>query len=174
MNLIVDLHIHSHYSRATSKNMNIASMYKWGKIKGINVIGTGDFTHPEWFLELNKKLEPAEPGLFKLKDKYIKEIEDEIPESCRDNLIRFILTVEISNIYSKNDKVRKVHNVVIAPSFKIASKINFELSKIGNLKADGRPILGLDSKKLLQISIDASDEAYFIPAHILPGFAIAE
>jgi len=173
MELIVDLHLHSHYSRATSKDMNISSMYKWGKIKGINIIGTGDFTHPEWFAELQKKLEPAEPGLFKLKEKYAKEENKQIPASCKDNLIRFILTVEISCIYSKNEKVRKVHNVVIAPSFEVASEINSRLAEIGNLKADGRPILGLDSKKLLQITLDSSPDAYFIPAHIwTPWFSM--
>ncbi len=173
MELIVDLHLHSHYSRATSPDMNIASMYKWGKIKGINVIGTGDFTHPEWYKELREKLEPAEPGLFKLKEEYAKEQDKEIPESCKNNLIRFILTVEISNIYKKYDVVRKLHNVVIAPDFETVSEINTRLGKIGNIKSDGRPILGMDSKDLLKIAYESSPDAYFIPAHIwTPWFAM--
>jgi len=173
MQLIVDLHIHSHYSRATSKDMNIESLYKWGKIKGINIIGTGDFTHPLWFKELQDKLEPAEKGLFKLKDEFAKEIDATLPESIRKNLIRFVLTVEISNIYSKNEKVRKVHNLLIAPSFEAVSQISTRLSEIGNLKADGRPILGLDSKKLLQISLETDPDNFFIPAHIwTPWFAM--
>lgn len=173
MELIVDLHLHSHYSRATSPDMNIASMYKWGKIKGINVIGTGDFTHPQWYKELREKLEPAEPGLFKLKEEHAKEQDKEIPESCRNNLIRFILTVEISNIYKKYDVVRKLHNVVIAPDFETVSEINTRLGKIGNIKSDGRPILGMDSKDLLKIAYESSPDAYFIPAHIwTPWFAM--
>ena len=173
MQLIVDLHIHSHYSRACSKEMNIASLYKWGKIKGINIIGTGDFTHPEWFAEIRKKLEPAEPGLFKLKSKYAKEQDKLIPQSCSKNLIRFILTVEISNIYSKLGKVRKLHNLIIVPDFATVSYINSELAKIGNLKADGRPILGLDSKQLLKISLNSNPQSFFIPAHIwTPWFAM--
>jgi uncharacterized protein (TIGR00375 family) len=153
--------------------MNISSLYKWGKIKGINVIGTGDFTHPEWYKELSEKLEPAEPGLFRLKEEFAKEEDKSIPDSCKENLIRFILTVEISNIYSKNEKVRKLHNVVIAPDFKIAAEINNRLSKIGNLKADGRPILGMDSKDLVKITYEASPDAFFFPAHIwTPWFAM--
>ncbi len=101
MEFIADFHIHSHYSRSTSPQMNVAGITKWGKIKGIQLIGTGDFTHPQWFLELQEKLEPAEPGLFKLKDKYYKEISPQIPSSCQTEM-RFMLTAEISTIYSKN------------------------------------------------------------------------
>lgn len=171
--LIVDLHIHSHYSRATSKEMNIAALYRWGKIKGINIIGTGDFTHPAWFAELQEKLEPAEPGLFKLKDVYAQEQDALLPQSCQDKLIRFILTVEISNIYKKHDQVRKLHNVVIVPSFQVAATINSALQRIGNLKADGRPILGMDSQDLLKLTVDSHPDSLFIPAHIwTPWFAM--
>jgi len=173
MELIVDLHLHSHYSRATSPNMNLESIYSWGKIKGINIIGTGDFTHPSWFLEIEQKLEPAEPGLFKLKEKYSKNLDKNLPESIRNNLMRFILTVEISNIYKRHDKVRRVHNVVVVPSLKAASFINAKLDTIGNLKSDGRPILGLDSEDLLKITLESSEESMFIPAHIwTPWFAM--
>ncbi|MBU0576664.1 endonuclease Q family protein [Patescibacteria group bacterium] len=171
--MIVDLHLHSKYSRATSRDMDLEGMYHWGKIKGINVIGTADFTHPEWFSELRDKLQPAEPGLFKLKDEISQKLDSLIPESCRDNSIRFILSVEISNIYSKNDRVRKLHNLVIVPSFEVASYINSELNKIGNLKADGRPILGMDSKELLKITLASDPGSLFIPAHIwTPWFAM--
>jgi len=153
--------------------MDLEGMYHWGKIKGINVIGTADFTHPEWFSELRDKLQPAEPGLFKLKDEISQKLDSLIPESCRDNSIRFILSVEISNIYSKNDRVRKLHNLVIVPSFEVASYINSELNKIGNLKADGRPILGMDSKELLKITLASDPGSLFIPAHIwTPWFAM--
>lgn len=173
MELIVDLHIHSHYSRATSKESTLEGLYRWGKIKGITVIGTGDFTHPQWFEEIQEKLEPAEPGLFKLKEKISKEIDDALPEAIRNQKIRFILTVEISNIYSKGGKVRKLHNLIISPSFETVSKFNARLSKIGNLKADGRPILGLDSKELLKICLETDPDILFIPAHIwTPWFAM--
>jgi len=173
MQLIVDLHIHSQYSRATSKQMNVAQLYKWGKIKGINIIGTGDFTHPAWVKELKEKLEPAENGLFKLKEKYAKEQDALLPESVRGNLIRFILTVEISNIYKKHDKVRKMHNVLVAPSFEAVAEVNSRLDKIGNIKSDGRPILGLDSKELLKISMESDPDSFFFPAHIwTPWFSM--
>ncbi|MBP9759426.1 DNA helicase UvrD, partial [Candidatus Dojkabacteria bacterium] len=127
MELVVDLHIHSHYSRATSRQMNTQDLYRWGKIKGINIIGTGDFTHPKYFAELCEKLEPAEPGLFTLKKEYAETIDAELPKSVKDNLIRFVLTVEISNIYSKGGKVRKLHNVIIVPDFETAAEINNQL-----------------------------------------------
>lgn len=164
--LIVDLHIHSRYSRATSKNCTLESLYYWGKLKGINIIGTGDFTHPDWFAELRDKLEPAEPGLFKLKDVIADDINKTLPASVRDNLIRFVPSVEISAIYSKGGKVRKLHQLIIVPSFTAVSEINARLERIGNLKADGRPILGIDSKELLRLVLDADPDALYIPAHI--------
>lgn len=166
MPLIVDLHIHSHFSRATSKQMNVEDLYRWGKIKGITVMGTGDFTHPKYFAELREKLELAEPGLFRLKPEYAAVQDKLVPASCRAHEIRFVLSVEISTIYSKNGGVRKLHNLVIAPSFDVASSISATLAKIGNLKADGRPILGLDSKELFKITRAADPHTMFIPAHI--------
>lgn len=173
MERIVDLHIHSHYSRATSKNCNFEGLYRWGKLKGINIIGTGDFTHPDWFAEMREQLVPAEPGLFKLKDDTAREIDQTLPPSVRDNTIRFVPSVEISTIYSKGGKVRKLHQLIIVPSFAAVSEINARLERIGNLKADGRPILGLDSKELLRLTLDAEPQALFIPAHIwTPWFGL--
>ena len=172
MKYIADLHIHSHYSRSTSKDMNIVALTKWSQLKGTQVIGTGDFTHPKWFSELREQLEPAEPGLYRLKPKFEKEIQYEVPESCRNNM-RFLLSVEISTIYKKNDRVRKVHSLVNAPSLEAAAKINARLGKIGNIKSDGRPILGLDTKELLKIVLDASEDCMLIPAHAwTPHFAV--
>lgn len=172
MRFIADFHVHSHYSRATSKEMNLVSLTKWGQLKGIEVIGTGDFTHPRWFEEIQEKLEPAEPGLFRLKPQYESEIQAQVPQLCK-NPMRFLLTVEISTIYKKNGRVRKLHNLVFAPSFNAAAKINAELQKIGNLKADGRPILGLDSKRLLEIVLSVSEDCMFIPAHAwTPHFSV--
>lgn len=172
MRFLADFHIHSHYSRATSREMNLVSLSKWGQMKGLTVMGTGDFTHPRWFAELQDKLEPAESGLYRLQPKYEHDIQAQVPTSCQQPL-RFLLTVEISCIYSKNDWVRKMHCLVVAPSLQVASTINTALQKIGNLKADGRPILGLDAKTLLKIVLEASPDCLFIPAHAwTPYFSV--
>jgi len=168
MKIIADLHIHSKYSRATSPRTNLENLDKWAKIKGVQVLGTGDFTHPEWFNELKTKLEPAEPGLFKLKNNATPEVEGGGGEATR-----FLLSSEISCIYSKNGRVCKIHVLVFAPDFKTVEKINTQLSWIGNLKSDGRPILGLDAKELLKIVLNANPNCFVVPAHILtPWFAI--
>jgi len=171
MQFVADFHIHSKYSRATSKDMDLEHLEKWGKIKGIKVIGTGDFTHPIWFQELKTKLEPAESGLFKLKEKISKNEDEEF--NIPDTDIRFILTTEISCIYSKGGKVRKIHIIVFAPSFDAVEKINAQLGWIGNLKSDGRPILGLDAKELAKIVFNVSKDCLVIPAHAwTPWFSI--
>lgn len=172
MRFLADLHVHSHYSRATSKEMNIVSLTKWSQLKGTHLIGTGDFTHPRWFDEMQRTLEPAEPGLFKLRPEDEKEIHADVFASCRIPM-RFILSVEVSTIYKKNGRVRKLHNLLFAPTFEAAARINAALQKIGNLKADGRPILGLDAKELLKITLDASPDCMFIPAHAwTPHFSV--
>ncbi len=173
MRFIADLHIHSHFSRATSKKLSPEFIHYWAGVKGISVVGTGDFTHPGWLKELKDKLVPSEEGLFKLKKEHQKELN--IPKAidlCPE--IRFILSAEISNIYKKNNKVRKVHNVVLAPDFATAEKIQESLLKIGgNITSDGRPILGLDSRDLLEMVLEASERTYFIPAHIwTPWFSV--
>jgi DNA helicase-2/ATP-dependent DNA helicase PcrA len=164
--LIVDLHIHSHHSRATSKDCTLEGLYRWGKIKGINVIGTGDFTHPEWFAEFQEKLVPVEGGLYALRDDLAEAIDRELPASVRGEIIRFIPTVEIATIYSKGGKVRKLHQLIVMPDFKGVSELNARLDRIGNLKADGRPILGLDSKELLRHALEVNPSSLYIPAHI--------
>jgi len=159
MQFIADFHLHSKFSRATSRDMDLENLEKWAKIKGIKVLGTGDFTHPEWFGILKENLAPAEPGLFKLKKS--------------DSGIRFILTSEISCIYSKNGGTRKIHVIIFSPSFEVCEKINAHLGWIGNLKADGRPILGLDAKELAKIVLNASDECLVVPAHVwTPWFSV--
>jgi uncharacterized protein (TIGR00375 family) len=149
--------------------MSPESLWKWAQLKGISVIGTGDFTHPEWLKELQQKLKPAGNGLFSLKKKLRS---DEVPQSCRADVL-FLLTAEISCIYSKNGKTRKIHSIVFVPDIASAKKINRALSKIGNLHSDGRPILGLDAKKLLEIVLDAAPEAMLVPAHAwTPHFSV--
>jgi len=159
MKFLADLHIHSKYSRATSSQADLEHYAEKAEEKGIDVIGTGDFTHPQWLQEIKEKLEPAEPGLFKLKNS--------------KNETRFILTSEISCIYSKNGAVRKIHLLILAPSTEVVEKINAQLGWIGNLKADGRPTLGLDAKELLKIVLYTSKDAMVIPAHIwTPWFSL--
>lgn len=169
MRFIADLHIHSKYSRATSKDMSPESIWKWAQLKGISVIGTGDFTHPKWFKELNEKLQLSDNGLFRLKKEFMI---DNIPDSCRAD-VSFMLTAEISCIYSKNRKTRKIHSILFAPDFKSATKINIALAKIGNLNADGRPILGVDAKELLKIILNEAPDSMLVPAHAwTPHFSI--
>lgn len=169
MRFIGDLHIHSRYSRATSKDMSPEVISKWAQIKGLTLVGTGDFTHPAWLKELKEKLEPLDNGLFRLKKQYEA---DDVPESCSAEVF-FMPSSEISSIYSKNGRLRRVHSILLAPDFEKVELINKRLSKIGNLEADGRPILGLDAKKLLQIVLDVSPSAMLIPAHAwTPHFSV--
>ena len=159
MQFIADLHIHSKYSRATSKISDLENNELWARKKGIDIVATGDWTHPAWFLELKKKLEPFGNGLYKLKGS--------------DGKIKFFLSTEISCIYSKGGKCRRLHIVVFAPSLEVVEKINSQLGLIGNLKADGRPILGLDAKKLLEIVMEVDRRCMIIPAHAwTPWFAV--
>ncbi len=169
MKIIADFHIHSKYSRAVSRDMNLETLDIWAKKKGIQVMGTGDFTHPQWFNDIKTKLEPAEFGLLRLRNA------DDLSDVGRPTNVatRFMLTCEISSIYSKNGKTRRVHNLIFSPSIETAEKINTTLSLIGNLKSDGRPILGLDSKKLLQIVLGIDQRCVLIPAHVwTPWFSV--
>jgi len=169
---IADVHLHSRYSRATSKNLDLENLNYWAQLKGVTVVGTADFTHPEWFAVLEEQLEEAEPGLYKLRDEYSRPLEETLPSTCRGD-VRFMLTVEISSIYKKNDKTRKVHNVVFMPSLAAAASFSAELAKIGNIKSDGRPILGLDCRDLLEIVLETHPDAFLVPAHIwTPHFAV--
>lgn len=159
-----DLHIHSKYSRATSKSCNLEELAIWAKKKGLNLISTGDFTHPAWFAEIKEKLVPADNGTFRLKP----EIEKEIGAS-----VKFILSVEISTIYKKWDKTRKVHHVVFVPDLQTAENFRQKLGAIGNINSDGRPILGLDSRNLLETVLESGENSFIIPAHIwTPWFSV--
>ena len=172
MKFIADLHVHSKYSRATAKNLDLENLYLWAQYKGIHIVGTGDCVHPKWLKELEEKLAPAESGLFKLKEKYAKPLDAQIPKSCRGQ-VRFMLTVEISNIKKRGDKVRKVHSLIFSPSLQAAKKIQTKLGSIGNISSDGRPILGLDPYDLLKITLEADAKNLFVPAHIwTPWFSV--
>jgi uncharacterized protein (TIGR00375 family) len=159
MRVIADFHIHSKYSRATSKEMEVETLARWAKKKGIALLGTGDFTHPTYFAELRSKLVPSGNSLFQLK----KE----------DQGIRFMLTTEVSNIYTQNGKVRRIHNLIFAPSFEVVEAIRSKLGNLGKLSSDGRPIFSFTSKELVKMILDISADCLIIPAHAwTPWFSI--
>jgi uncharacterized protein (TIGR00375 family) len=163
--IIADLHIHSRYSRATSPDLVPPVLEYWAARKGIGLLGTGDATHPAWLERLKADLEPAEDGLYRLKasskpgeTRWTKQTGREAP--------RFVLTGEISTIYKAGGKTRKVHHLVILPSLEAAEALQRRLAKVGNISSDGRPILGLDSRDLFEILLDADERSILVPAHI--------
>jgi len=169
-----DLQVHSKYSRASSKNSDIEHLALWARSKGIAIIGTGDFTHPAWLSEIKEKLIPAEePGLLRLAPEFQKKVDAISPRACLDNPVRFMLEVEVSTIYKKWDKVRKIHHLIFVPDLQTADRIVERLSKLGNVFSDARPILRLDSRDLLEITLESGPHSYLIPAHIwTPWFAV--
>ncbi len=166
---ISDLHIHSKYSRATSRDCVPEYLDLWARKKGIVLIGTGDFTHPAWRAELREKLTPSEEGLYALKEEFRLE---GIGNSA-DSRPRFMVSGEISTIYKKNGRVRKVHSLILLPGLDEAEELSARLMAIGNIRSDGRPILGLDCRDLLEITLSCCPSAVFIPAHIwTPHFSL--
>jgi DNA helicase-2/ATP-dependent DNA helicase PcrA len=171
MRFHADLHVHSKYSRATSRDLDLEHLAAWACRKGIGVVGTGDFTHPAWCAELKAKLVPAEPGLFRLRDDIAEAVAQTLPPACRAD-VRFMLEVEISTIYKKGERTRKIHHLIYAPDFETVERMSARLARIGNIASDGRPILGLDSRDLLEIALESGPHAYLVPAHIwTPWFA---
>jgi DNA helicase-2/ATP-dependent DNA helicase PcrA len=167
-----DLHVHSRFSRATSSDLDLAQLAYWARRKGITVLGTGDFTHPAWLAELEQQLLPAEPGLYRLRDDLERAVDERLEGPCR-GVTRFMLSVEISTIYKKGERVRKIHHLVYVPDFAAAERLVRTLARIGNLNADGRPILGLDSRHLLEAVLESSPGSYLVPAHIwTPWFSV--
>ena len=167
-----DLHIHSKFSRACSKDCDIEHLSWWALRKGLRVLGTGDFTHPAWAAELRETLVEAEPGLFRIRPDLEQRLFRDTPASCAGT-VRFMLSVEISTIYRRDDRTRKVHHLLYAPSFEAADRITAALARIGNLASDGRPILGLDSRDLLDITLSAGPGCFLVPAHVwTPWFAV--
>ena len=167
--MIADLHIHSRFSMATSKEGTPENLDFWARKKGISLIGTGDFTHPVWREELKERLVSEGNGLYRLRDEYVKEESRKFPGEGT----RFVVSGEISSIYKKNGKTRKVHNVILLPGLEAADAMAQRLEKIGNIHSDGRPILGLDSHDLLEMMLDVCPEGILIPAHIwTPHFSV--
>ena len=173
MKLVADLHIHSHFSRATSPNLTFEHLTRWAQLKGIHVVGTGDIAHPGWLAEMREKLDPgrgwavsAQATIWRPRSRR------EVPPACHAP-VRFMLGGEISNIYKRGGQTRKVHNVVFAPSFEAVERLQARLERIGNIRSDGRPILGLDSRDLLEIVLDTDPACHLIPAHIwTPWFSL--
>jgi len=155
MAFIADFHIHSKYSRATAKDMDIPHLHRIARIKGVDLVGTGDFTHPLWLNELKEALSPEENGLYRFSDTL------------------FILTAEVSNIFYKDGATRKIHNVIFAPTFQAVEKINKKLARFGDLYSDGRPILKMEAMNLVEMVLETSEEAFVVPAHIwTPWFSL--
>jgi len=152
--MIADLHIHSRFSRATSREMTIPKIAEYAKLKGIGMVGTGDFTHPGWLKELKEHL----------------QFKDGIYEYAG---VKFVLTVEVNNIYTKNGRLRRVHNIIFAPDFQTVEKINNYLSKYGKLEADGRPIISLATDEMLKALLGLSSDIFIAPSHIwTPWFSL--
>lgn len=171
MRYLADLHIHSCFSRATSRQCTLPFLAAWAKVKGIDLLGSGDFTHPEWLAHLRSELEPCESGFHRPRS---AAFPDEM--SCyrpTDRDVRFVLTTEISCIYKQDGAVRKVHHLLAVPDFDAAARVNKRLSRIGNLAADGRPILGLSSRDLLEILLESASDGFLVPAHVwTPWFSL--
>jgi uncharacterized protein (TIGR00375 family) len=179
MRLIADLHIHSRYSRATSARLTPAYLERWARIKGIDRLGTGDCTHPQWLVELREQLDEREEGLYTLKDGVRADFDagpamtEGLPRPGRDGVPRFVLTGEISTIYKRGERTRKVHHLVILPDFRAAAAFQAGLERVGNIASDGRPILGIDSRELLALLLDVDERSLLIPAHIwTPWFSV--
>lgn len=164
MQYVSDLHLHSKYSRAVSRDMILPTMARWGKKKGIGILSTGDWTHPLWFREIRSQLEEESEGLFKLKSQNSNAEQEPL----------FLLSTEVASIYKQGEKLRRIHNLVFAPNFGTAEKINKELVGRGcNLHADGRPIIGISSKNLLEILLSIDKKILLIPCHVwTPHFGI--
>jgi DNA helicase-2/ATP-dependent DNA helicase PcrA len=166
MRYVADLHLHSRYARATSRQLDFPALYRAALTKGVQLLGTGDFTHPGWMQELEQQLVPAEQGLFKLQDSLARTAAEGLPEACAGRCVRFALQVELSLIYKRDGRVRKNHNLVFMPSLDAARRFTARLGTLGNLASDGRPILGLDARDLLELVLETGPGAFLVPAHI--------
>jgi uncharacterized protein (TIGR00375 family) len=172
MLLIADLHVHSRHSRATARTTDLEHLAAWAAMKGIALCGTGDFTHPGWMSEIRDGLVPAEDGLLRLRPGIERRVLASLPGACRTP-VRFVLTVEIATIYKRDGRTRKVHHVACVPDLEAAARLSRSLARIGNLAADGRPMLGLDSRDLLEMVLESHGLSFLFPAHIwTPWFAV--
>jgi PHP family Zn ribbon phosphoesterase len=165
MSFYADLHVHSRYARATSRNADLVELALWARRKGVGVLGTGDFTHPAWFGELEERLVPAEPGLYRLRDELDRAVAERLPASCRGPL-RFLLQVEVSTAFHRDGRARRMHHLLYVPDLQAAATLRERLGRGGNLAEDGRPTLAMDASELLAATLDSGDGAYLVPAHV--------
>ncbi|MDP3182338.1 MAG: UvrD-helicase domain-containing protein [Desulfobaccales bacterium] len=173
MEVIADLHIHSRFSIATAREADLEHLDLWGRYKGVQVVGTGDCTHPQWLLELTDKLEPVADGVYGLKPTLALPLGLKGPPWEATPPVRFLITGEVSTIYKKGGRVRKVHLILLLPSLEAAAKLSQRLGRLGNVTSDGRPILGLDARNLVELVLESHPEALVIPAHIwTPWFSV--
>jgi uncharacterized protein (TIGR00375 family) len=160
MRLIADFHLHSAYSRATSRDMHLANIAYWGRLKGVSLLGTGDFTHPAYFQEIREELEETGDGFLRLKNGAVDSP-------------RFILTAETSHIYTQGGRGRRLHMMIFAPGISAAQKINLRLARLGNVSSDGRPIFGFSAKDLVKVVLDTDPACLLVPAHVwTPWFSV--
>jgi uncharacterized protein (TIGR00375 family) len=172
MPFVADLHTHSKYAQACSHRLTLPNMQAWAQIKGVELLSCADFTHPAWFEHLQEVFEEVEEGVFSVQQEHMKAAEIEVPESCQQEM-RFVLGTELSLIYKRHGRGRKVHLLVYAPNMEIAMRINRALEQKGNLSSDGRPIIGLDSEELMKILIEISPNIEVVPAHVwTPWFGV--
>lgn len=180
MRFFADLHVHSRYSRATSRTAGLAAYAAWARCKGLAVVGTGDCTHPGWQAELKDSLVPSAAGLFRLRPELAAQVERQLAAGGRPAAVagapattQFLLQTEISTIYRQGGRTRKVHHVICVPGFVAAERLTARLARIGNLAADGRPTLGLTSRDLLAMTLEADADCFLFPAHIwTPWFSV--
>jgi len=173
MEIVADFHVHSRYSIATGRHANLEHLDLWGRYKGLAVVGTGDCTHPEWLKELAAKLTPTGAGVYHLKDELALPVKLSGPYWEQAAPVRFVVSGEVSAIYSKGGRVRKVHLLIMLSGLEAAERLSQRLGQLGNVVADGRPILGLDAKHILELTLEADPEALVIPAHVwTPWFSV--
>src|SRR6266545_949754 len=165
MRFYADLHVHSRYARATSRNADLAQLAWWARRKGITVLGTGDFTHPAWFAELETALVPTEPGLYRLRDELDRAVVERLPPSCHGPL-RLLLAVEVSTAFHRDGRARRMHHLLYVPDLQAAATLRDRLGRSGNLEEDGRPTLAMDARDLLEATLHSGDGAYLVPAHV--------
>ncbi len=172
MYYIADLHVHSRYAYATSPQLDIENLYKWAYIKGVTVVGTGDFTHPTWLEEIEHKLMPADNGFYQLKTEFHPLVHMHVQPSAPHSVF-FCLSMEVSCIYAYGGKVRKSHHLIYAPDIATVKRLNKRLACFGNLQSDGRPVLRITARDLLEVILETSLDCHLIPAHIwTPWFSI--
>jgi DNA helicase-2/ATP-dependent DNA helicase PcrA len=165
MSFYADLHLHSRYAWATSRNADLGELAFWARRKGITVLGTGDFTHPAWYAQLEENLVPAEPGLYRLREELDRAVVERLPPSCRGPL-RLLLAVEVSTAFRRDGRARRMHHLLYAPDLETAAMLNDRLGRFGTLEEDGRPTLAMDARDLLEATLDSGDGAYLVPAHV--------